>query len=156
VDDGAAIRLSGQGETAGAGGVAGDLYVEMRIKRHAIFHREGAHLVCELPLSFATAALGGEVEIPTLEGEGRLKIPAGTQSGKRMRVRGKGLSLPGGARGDLFCLVRVETPVNLSEEQKRLIIDLDARLRADGKRHKPVEHEGWAGKVKNFFEQLAG
>jgi molecular chaperone DnaJ len=156
VADGSAIRLGGQGEAGPRGAPAGDLYVEIRIRPHPIFRREGANLACEVPVGFADAALGGEVEIPTLNGEGRLKIPAGTQSGKRLRVRGKGLPQGGGGGlGDLYCDVQVQTPVNLSDEQKALIRELDGKLRDGGARHNPAEQESWTAKVKNFFEQLA-
>lgn len=155
VENGSAIRLSGQGEAGPRGAPAGDLYVEIRIRPHPIFQREGADLACELPLSFATAALGGEVEIPTLGGEGKLKVPAGTQSGKRLRVRSKGLPQPGGAMGDLHCIAKVQTPVNLDDKQKELIRELDRRLHEGGAKHKPKAQESWTAKVKNFFEQLA-
>ena len=156
VQDGSAIRLSGQGEAGARGAPTGDLYVEIRVKPHPIFHREGANLVCELPIGFAEAALGGEVQIPTLDGEGKLKVPAGTQSGRRLRVRGKGLAQANGGTGDLYCIVRVQTPVNLSAEQKELVRQLDEQLRAGGSRHNPVEQEGWTARVKSFFEQLTG
>ncbi|MDN5865620.1 MAG: molecular chaperone DnaJ [Gammaproteobacteria bacterium] len=156
VENGNAIRLGGQGEAGPRGAPPGDLYVEIRIRPHAIFHREGANLACEVPVGFATAALGGEVEIPTLDGQGKLKVPVGTQSGRRLRVRGKGLPRPGGGTGDLHCVVRVQTPVNLDDEQKRLIRELDEKLGADGARHEPAAQESWTEKVRNFFEQLAG
>ncbi|MGH8162190.1 MAG: molecular chaperone DnaJ [Gammaproteobacteria bacterium] len=155
VENGSAIRLGGQGEAGARGAPAGDLYVEIRIRPHPIFRREGVDLACEVPIGFATAALGGEVGIPTLDGQGKLKIPAGTQSGRRLRIRGKGLPRPGGGTGDLHCVVQVQTPVNLDEEQKRLIHELDERLQEGGARHNPAGQESWTAKVKNFFEQLA-
>ncbi|MGH8274566.1 MAG: molecular chaperone DnaJ [Gammaproteobacteria bacterium] len=156
VESGNAIRLGGQGEAGARGAPAGDLYVEILVRPHPIFEREGASLACEVPIGFAAAALGGEVKIPTLAGEGKLKIPAGTQSGKRLRVRGKGLPQAGGGTGDLYCVVQVQTPVNLDEKQKDLILELDENLRKGGARHNPAEQESWTAKVKNFFEQLAG
>jgi molecular chaperone DnaJ len=155
VESGNAIRLSGQGEAGPRGAPAGDLYVEIRVRPHQLFRREGQNLACEVPIGFATAALGGEVEIPTLDGQGKLKIPAGTQSGRRLRVRGKGLPQPTGGVGDLYCAVQVQTPVNLDEKQKELVEKLDKRLREGGERHNPAAQKSWTDKVKNFFEQLA-
>lgn len=156
VENGNAIRLSGQGEAGPHGAPPGDLYVEIRVRPHAIFRREGANLACEVPIGFSMAALGGEIEIPTLDGQGKLKVPAGTQSGRRLRVRGKGLPRAGGGTGDLHCVVKLQTPVNLSDEQKRLIRKLDEKLAADGTRHEPAAQESWTEKVKSFFEQFAG
>ena len=130
VDTGDRIRLGGEGEAGRNGGPPGDLYVEIHVREHAIFERDGEHLSCEVPVSFATAALGGAVEVPTLDGEVTLKIPAETQSGRVFRLRDKGVKpVRGGARGDLFCRVVVETPVNLSAEQRELIRQLDETLR---------------------------
>src|SRR5580698_742154 len=115
VDTGDRIRLTGEGEAGRNGGPAGDLYVEVRVREHAIFEREGSHLSCEVPVSFATAALGGTVEVPTLDGEVTIKIPTETQSGRVFRLRDKGVKpVRGGARGDLFCKVMIETPVKLT------------------------------------------
>lgn len=151
VDTGDRIRLGGEGEAGRNGGPPGDLYVEMQVREHAIFERDGAHLSCEVPVSFATAALGGAVEVPTLEGHVNLKIPAETQSGRVFRLRDKGVKpVRGGARGDLFCRVVVETPVKLSAEQKDLIRQLDESLRLDGTRHAPREKTFLEG-VKRFF-----
>ena len=131
MDTGDRIRLSGEGEAGRNGGPAGDLYVEVHVREHAIFERDGEHLSCEVPVSFATAALGGSVEVPTLEGDVTLKIPAETQSGRVFRLRDKGVKpVRGGARGDLFCRVVVETPVNLSAEQRELIRKLEESLQA--------------------------
>ena len=129
VDTGDRIRLNGEGEAGRNGGPAGDLYVEIKVREHAIFEREGSHLSCEVPISFTTAALGGAVEVPTLDGEVVLKIPNETQSGRVFRVREKGVKpVRGGAAGDLFCRVVIETPVSLSGEQKELLKKFEASL----------------------------
>jgi molecular chaperone DnaJ len=151
VDTGDRIRLGGEGEAGRNGGPPGDLYVEINVKEHAIFERDGEHLSCEVPVSFATAALGGTVEVPTLEGDVTLKIPAETQSGRVFRLRDKGVKpVRGGSRGDLFCRVVVETPVNLSAEQRELIRKLDETLKGDRTRHAPRE-KGFFEGVKRFF-----
>lgn len=153
VDTGDRIRLSGEGEAGQNGGPAGDLYVEVQVTPHKIFTREGRHLACEVPVSFAVAALGSSVEIPTLDGEVSLKIPAGTQSGKLFRVRGKGVKpVRGGPVGDLICRVQVETPVKLTERQKALIEELDGELSSEGKRHSP-RSGSWLDSVKEFFDR---
>ena len=150
VDNGDRIRLSGEGEAGENGGPAGDLYVEVQVKEHAIFQRDGAHLYCEVPISISTAALGGELEVPTLTGKVMLKIPAGTQTGKMFRMRGKGVKpVRGGPQGDLICRVLVETPVHLTARQKELLRELDETLRDDGK-HSPQSHS-WLDGVKKFF-----
>ena len=152
VDSGDRIRLSGEGEAGRNGGPSGDLYVEVAVKKHAIFERSGADLSCEVPIAFTTAALGGEIEVPTLGGNANLKVPGGTQSGKIFRLRDKGVRpVRGGATGDLFCRVMVETPVNLSSDQKALLKQLDETLRKDTKRHNPRE-DSWLAGVKRFFE----
>jgi molecular chaperone DnaJ len=151
VDTGDRIRLSGEGEAGRNGGPAGDLYVEVHVKPHEIFEREGEHLSCEVPVSFVTATLGGTVVVPTLDGQVSLKIPAETQSGRVFRLRDKGVKpVRGGARGDLFCKVMVETPVKLSGEQKDLLRKFEASLKADDGRHTPRE-EGFFEGVKRFF-----
>ena len=151
VDTGDRIRLTGEGEAGRNGGPPGDLYVEMQVKEHPIFEREGEHLSCEVPVSFATASLGGAIHVPTLEGDVTLKIPAETQSGRVFRLRDKGVQpVRGGARGDLFCKVVVETPVNLSAEQKDLIRRLEETLRQNATRHAP-RAEGFFEGVKRFF-----
>jgi molecular chaperone DnaJ len=151
VDTGDRIRLTGEGEAGRNGGPPGDLYVEMQVKEHPIFEREGEHLSCEVPVSFATASLGGAIDVPTLEGDVTLKIPAETQSGRVFRLRDKGVQpVRGGARGDLFCKVVVETPVNLSAEQKDLIRKLEETLRQNATRHAP-RAEGFFEGVKRFF-----
>ena len=151
VDTGDRIRLSGEGEAGRNGGPAGDLYVEVHVRAHEIFEREGEHLSCEVPVSFVTAALGGTVIVPTLEGQVSLKIPAETQSGRVFRLRDKGVKpVRGGSRGDLFCKVMVETPVKLSGEQKDLLRKFDESLKVDHGRHAPRE-EGFFEGVKRFF-----
>jgi len=155
VDDGDRIRLSGEGEAGRNGGPPGDLYVEIRVRPHKIFEREGANLSCEVPVSFATATLGGEVELPTLDGHVSLKIPAGTQSGKTFRLRGKGVTTVRDPRkGDLFAQVSVETPVNLTSEQKDLLERFETSLKAGGERHSP-RAGGWLDTVKRFFERIS-
>lgn len=151
VDTGDRVRLTGEGEDGRNGGPPGDLYVEVHVREHPIFERDGEHLSCEVPVSFATAALGGSVEVPTLDSNVTLKIPGETQSGRVFRLRDKGVKpVRGGARGDLFCRVVVETPVNLSPEQRELIRRLDESLRHDGHRHAPRERGFFEG-VKRFF-----
>jgi molecular chaperone DnaJ len=150
VDTGDRIRLAGEGEAGRNGGPAGDLYVEVHVRQHEIFERDGEHLSCEVPISFVTAALGGTVIVPTLDGQVSLKIPAETQSGRVFRLRDKGVKpVRGGPRGDLFCRVMVETPVKLSSEQKELLRKFDDSLR-EGARHSPRE-QGFFEGVKRFF-----
>ena len=151
VDTGDRIRLSGEGEAGRNGGPPGDLYVEVQVRQHEIFEREGEHLSCEVPIGFATAALGGSLDVPTLDGDVTIKIPAETQSGRVFRLRDKGVKpVRGGARGDLFCRVVIETPVNLSGEQRDLIRKLDASLRGDSSTHAPRQ-KGFLDGVKDFF-----
>ena len=155
VDDGDRIRLSGEGEAGRNGGPPGDLYVEIRVNAHKLFERDGANLACEVPVSFATATLGGEVELPTLDGHVSLKVPPGTQSGKVFRLRGKGVSTVRDPRkGDLFARVAVETPVNLTSEQKRLLDQFEASLRKGGDKHSP-RADGWLDTVKRFFDRIS-
>ncbi len=155
VDTGDRIRLSGEGEAGEFGAPAGDLYVQVHVKEHPIFVREGNNLYCEIPISFTTAALGGEVAVPTLDGKLMLKIPSETQTGRMFRLRGKGVkSLRSGAEGDLLCKAVVETPVKLSEEQKELLRKLEDSLNGSGmKTHKP-KAEGFFEGVKRFFDDL--
>ncbi len=123
------MRLGSEGEAGIHGGPPGDLYVQINVKTHAIFERHESDLYCEVPISFITAALGGSIEVPTLEGRVTLKIPSETQTGKTFRLRGKGMkSVRGHATGDLLCSVVVETPVNLSREQKELLTKLQDSL----------------------------
>jgi molecular chaperone DnaJ len=151
VDSGDRVRLSGEGEAGRNGGPPGDLYVEIQVREHAIFEREGEHLSCEVPVSFATAALGGSVSVPTLGGDVTLKIPAETQSGRIFRLRDKGVKpVRGGARGDLFCRVVIETPVHLSAEQRELIRTLEESLKTHAGKHAPRERSFLEG-VKRFF-----
>jgi len=151
VGTGDRIRLAGEGEAGRNGGPPGDLYVEISVKEHPIFERDGEHLSCEVPISFATAVLGGSVAVPTLEGDVTLKIPAETQSGRVFRLREKGVKpVRGGARGDLFCRVVVETPVKLTAEQRELLRNFDESLKGDGRSHTPRE-EGFFEGVRRFF-----
>ncbi len=154
VDTGDRIRLANEGEAGEHGGPSGDLYVQVAVKDHAIFTREDNHLFCEVPIGFAKAALGGELEVPTLDGKVMLKIPAGTQTGKLFRMRGKGVKpVRGGPVGDLMCRVNVETPVNLTERQKEILQELDDSMRAGGATHSP-HSSSWVDGVKSFFESI--
>ena len=154
VDTGNRIRLSGEGEAGEMGAPAGDLYIEVHVRPHDIFTREGAHLYCTMPISFVTACLGGEIEVPTLSGRVSLVIPAETQTGKVLRLRGKGMQpLRGAAAGDLLCTVVIETPVNLSKEQKEMLKNFDRSLHEGGQRHAPKE-SSFLNRVKDFFDGL--
>ena len=154
VDTGDRIRLGGEGEAGEHGGPSGDLYVQVNVRDHAIFTRDGANLYCDMPISFAAAALGGELEVPTLTGKVKLKIPAETQTGKLFRLRGKGVKpVRGGPVGDLMCRVNVETPVNLTSEQKALVEQLEASFKTGGTRHNPQE-DSWLDGVKSFFDKM--
>jgi molecular chaperone DnaJ len=155
VDDGDRIRLSGEGEAGRSGGPSGDLYVEIRVSPHKIFTRDGADLACEVPISMATAALGGDVELPTLNGHVSLKVPAGTQSGKVFRLRGKGVTTVRDARqGDLFAKVAVETPINLTAEQKELLQSFEDSVYSGGEKHSP-RAGSWLDTVKRFFDRIS-
>jgi len=155
VDTGDRIRLTGEGEAGRNGGPAGDLYVEVHVREHALFQRDGAHLSCEVPISFATATLGGSVEVPTLAGTVSLKVPGETQSGRVFRLREKGVKpVRGGAVGDLFCKVMVETPVKLTEAQKELLRKFELSLETDKRDHNPRANS-WVDGVKRFFEKLS-
>ncbi len=155
VDDGDRIRLSGEGEAGRNGGPPGDLYVEIRVNPHKIFTRDGADLACEVPVSVAIGTLGGEVELPTLDGNVSLKVPAGTQSGKIFRLRGKGvITVRDPRKGDLFAKVAIETPVNLTPEQKELLGQFDELIRAGGEKHSP-RAGGWLDTVKRFFDRIS-
>ena len=152
VDEGDRIRLSGEGEPGQNGGPSGDLYVVTHIKQHAVFQRDGMDLHCEMPISFATAALGGEVEIPTLDGMAKVKIAAETQSGRVYRLRGKGVkAVRGTDYGDLHCHVVVETPVKLTERQKELLREFDAISQGDVATHNP-RSKSFMDKLRDFFE----
>ncbi|QSX34585.1 molecular chaperone DnaJ [Shewanella avicenniae] len=156
VDTGDRIRLAGEGEAGEFGAPAGDLYVQVTVREHPIFVRDGNNLYCEVPISFAKAALGGEIEVPTLDGKVNLKIPAETQTGRMFRLRGKGVkSVRSSAVGDLLCKVVMETPVNLSEKQKELLREFEATLTGEARKHSP-KAEGWFDGVKKFFQDLNG
>ena len=154
VDTGDRIRLSGEGEAGAEGGPPGDLFVQMSVSQHPIFERDGKHLYCEVPITFVDAALGGELEVPTLDGRVKLKIPAETQTGKLFRLRGKGVKpVRGGSIGDLLCRVVVETPVNLSKRQKELLDELRSTLGEGGRSQSPRQ-TSWFEGVKNFFDDM--
>jgi len=152
VDEGDRIRLSGEGEAGINGGPSGDLYVVVRLKEHQIFERNGGNLHCEMPISFSTAALGGELEIPTLDGNAKIKIPTETQTGAAFRLKGKGIKpIRESQYGDLHCHVVVETPVKLTEKQKNILKELEEMNQKDTNRHSP-RAKTWLDKVKDFFE----
>jgi molecular chaperone DnaJ len=154
VDNGDRIRLAGEGEAGEHGGPPGDLYVQIQVKPHPIFTREDSDLYCEVPIGFTVAALGGDLEVPTLDGRLNLKIPPETQTGKVFRIRGKGVKpVRGGPTGDLLCRVNIETPVNLTREQKELLEKFAESMEDGGKRHKPQEGS-WLDGVKKFFEEM--
>lgn len=152
IDDGQRIRLSGEGEPGRHGAPAGDLYVVVRVKSHKIFERDGLDLHCELPIGFTTAALGGEVEVPTLAGKVKLNIPAETQTGRKMRVKGKGIkSLRSSAIGDLYCHVVVETPVNLTERQKEILLEFE-RISTGMERSQTPRQKSFMDKLRDLFD----
>ena len=154
VDTGDRIRLAGEGEAGENGGPAGDLYVQIRVQPHPIFNREENDLYCDVPISFPTAALGGELDVPTLEGRLLLKIPPETQTGKLFRLRGKGVrSVHGGPVGDLLCRVVVETPVHLNRKQKELLEELQETMEQGEGKHSP-RTSSWFDGVKKFFEDM--
>ncbi len=152
IDGGMRIRSAGNGEPGTNGGPPGDLYIEIRLKKHSIFERDGDDLHCVVPVSMARAALGGEIEVPTLSGKAAIDIPEGTQHGKQFRLRGKGIK---GVRssypGDLYCHIGVEVPVKLSEQQRKLLKELDDSLKKGGAKHTPSE-DSWADKLRGFFQ----
>ena len=154
VDNGDRIRLSGEGEAGERGAPAGDLYVEIHVRKHPIFAREGDNLHCAMPISFVTAALGGDLEVPTLGGRVMLTVPPETQTGKTFRLKGKGVkSVRSRTTGDLYCTVNIETPVNLSKAQKDILADFGKTLNEGGKTHAPKE-KGFLDSVKKFFDNL--
>jgi molecular chaperone DnaJ len=156
VDTGDRIRLTGEGEAGLNGGPPGDLYVQVEVREHPIFTRDGRNLFCEVPIDFVDAALGGELEVPTLDGRVKLKIPPETQTGKLFRLRGKGVTpVRGGGVGDLLCRVMVETPVNLTEKQKALLREFQASVSDGGEKHSP-KGTSWFKGVKDFFDGLTG
>ncbi|QKQ23839.1 molecular chaperone DnaJ [Candidatus Ruthia endofausta] len=149
VDTGNRIRLSGEGEAGARGGPSGDLYVQVHVRKHAIFERKDNDLYCEVPIDFATATLGGSIEVPTLDNKLKIKVPAGTQTGKLFRLRSKGIiHLQRGGSGDLICQVKIETPVNLNKKQQDLLQEFSSSC---GKKHHP-ESDSFFGKMKSFFE----
>jgi molecular chaperone DnaJ len=153
VEEGTRIRLAGEGEAGFRGGPAGDLYIFLSIKPHAIFRRDGANIYCNVPITFSTATLGGHVEVPTIDG-GRVKvtIPEGTQSGHQFRLRGKGMTiLRSSAKGDMYIEVQVETPVNLNKKQKDLLREFD---KTEGGAQTSPQTESFFSKVKEFWEEL--
>jgi molecular chaperone DnaJ len=153
VETGTRIRLAGEGEAGLRGGPSGDLYIFIEVKEHPIFQRDSAHLFCRVPISFATAALGGEVEVPTIDGgKARVKVPAGSQTGKQMRLRAKGMpALRGGGVGDMLLELSVETPVNLTSRQKELLREFEA-LSEDNN----PEGRSFFSKVKGFWDGMKG
>ena len=153
VDEGYRIRLSGEGELGTNGGPPGDLYVQVRVKPHPVFQRDHDDLHCEMPISFTAAALGGEIEIPTLDGSAKIKVPSETQSGKVFRLRGKGIrGVRSREHGDLLCHVMIETPVRLTDRQKELLREFEAISQKDSERHNP-RAKSWMDKVKEFFTE---
>lgn len=154
VDTGDRIRLAGEGEAGMASAPAGDLYVEVRVRPHSLFERDGDDLYCEVPIHFTTAAVGGELEIPTLNGQVKLKIPEETQTGRMFRLRGKGVkSVRSHRQGDLMCKVVVETPVRLSREQKKLLKQFQESYESSKTDHNP-KSSSWLGGVKEFFDRM--
>ncbi|MCM2679658.1 molecular chaperone DnaJ [Echinimonas agarilytica] len=153
VDNGDRIRLAGEGEAGEPGAPAGDLYVQMHVAEHPIFVRDGSNLYCDVPISFTQAALGGEIEVPTLDGRVNLKIPAETQTGRMFRMRGKGVkSVRGGGLGDLMCKVVIETPIKLNEKQRQLLEEFEESMGESSHRPKAT---GFLDGVKKFFDDLA-
>lgn len=154
VDDGDRVRLAGEGEAGGSGVQNGDLYVEVRVKEHPVFKRQGADLYMDVPVSITDAALGKEVEIPTLDGKVKIKVAEGTQSGKLLRVRGKGVTpVRTTMKGDLICRIMVETPVNLTREQKDLLRQFQDTLDGDSKHHQSPKKKSFFEKLGDLFDQ---
>ena len=151
IDDGMRIRSVGNGEPGSNGGPSGDLYIEIRTKKHDIFERDGGDLHCSVPVSFITAALGGEIEVPTLAGKAAIDIPEGTQAGKQFRLRGKGIKgVRDSSPGDLYCHITVETPIKLTEHQRKLLRELEESLKKGGGKHSPTG-DSWTDRLKKFF-----
>ncbi len=151
VETGTRIRLAGEGEAGMRGGPAGDLYIFIDVAEHALFQRESTNLYCHVPVSMATAALGGDIEVPTIDGgRSRVKVPAGSQSGRQMRLRGKGMpSLRGGGQGDMLIELAVETPVNLTGKQKDLLKEFEKLSEENN-----PESSGFFKKVKTFWDGM--
>src|SRR5438105_5320878 len=151
INEGMRIRSAGNGEPGTNGGPAGDLYIEIRIKQHEIFERDGDDLHCTVPIALTTAALGGTIDVPTLGGTAEIELPEGTQHGKTFRLRGKGVKgIRSSYPGDLYCHIQVETPVKLTEQQRKLLKELDDSLKKGGAKHSPTE-DSWADRLKGFF-----
>ena len=152
VEDGTRIRLAGEGEAAGHGAAPGDLYVHVAIRPHPIFQRDGQNIFMRVPLRMTQAALGGDVEVPAIDGsKAKVKIPPGTQTGDQFRLRGKGFSvLRSAVRGDMYIQVAVETPQHLTRRQRELLEEFEAEAEGHGKGS--PESEGFFSKVKEFFE----
>ena len=152
INEGMRIRSAGNGEPGTNGGPAGDLYIEIRIKEHDIFERDGDDLHCTVPVSLTTVALGGSIEVPTLGGKAEIELPEGTQHGKTFRLRGKGIKgLRSSYPGDLYCHIAVETPVKLTEHQRKLLRELDESLKKGGDKHSP-NAKSWTDRVKDLFK----
>jgi molecular chaperone DnaJ len=152
INEGMRIRSAGNGEPGTNGGPPGDLYIEIRIKEHDIFERDGDDLHCTVPVSLTTVALGGSIEVPTLGGKAEIELPEGTQHGKTFRLRGKGIKgLRSSYPGDLYCHVSVETPVKLTEHQRKLLKELDESLKKGGDKHSP-NAKSWTDRVKDLFK----
>ena len=154
VDNGDRIRLAGEGEAGPGGAPAGDLYVEVQVREHKIFQRDGDDIYCEVPIRFSQAALGASIEVPTLDGEALIKLPKETQTGAMFKLRGKGVkSVRGRGVGDLLCRVVVETPVNLSARQRELLEEFEATFGEDSRAHTPKQ-SGWLDGVKEFWARV--
>ena len=152
INEGMRIRSAGNGEPGTNGGPPGDLYIEIRVKQHDIFERDGDDLHCTVPVALTTAALGGTIEVPTLGSKAEIELPEGTQHGKTFRLRGKGIKgLRSSYPGDLYCHVAVETPVKITEHQRKLLKELDESFRKGGERHSPTS-KSWADRVKDLFK----
>ena len=152
ISEGMRIRSAGNGEPGSNGGPSGDLYIEIRVKQHGIFERDGDDLHCTVPVGLTTAALGGAIEVPTLAGRVEIELPESTQHGKTFRLKGKGIKgLRSSYPGDLYCHVAIETPIKLTEHQKKLLRELDESLKKGGARHSPDE-KSWADRVKDLFK----
>ncbi len=152
IDDGMRIRSSGNGEPGQNSGPPGDLYIEVHIKPHDVFERDENDLHCRMPIAFTTAALGGEIEVPTLHGRASFTVPEGTQSGKTFRLRGKGMkNVHNNTHGDLYVHIQLETPVKLTEQQRALLTQFAQSLQENGTKHSP-QSKSWFDRVKQFFD----
>ncbi|MBQ0934748.1 molecular chaperone DnaJ [Ideonella paludis] len=152
INEGMRIRSAGNGEPGTNGGPAGDLYIEIRIKQHDIFERDGDDLHCTVPISVVTASLGGTIEVPTLAGKVEIELPEGTQHGKTFRLRGKGIKgIRSSYPGDLYCHVTIEIPIKLTEHQRKLLKELDESLKKGGDKHSPTA-KSWTDRVKDLFK----